>query len=45
MGMKRGNVSYDKGSKVISSIVWKATLLIFIYSMVSVMEGVISCVF
>jgi hypothetical protein len=46
MGMRHGsNFSYEKGSRINSSAVWEAPLLVFIYSMVGVMEGVMSCVF
>lgn len=46
MGMRHGSsFSYEKGSRINSSAVWEAPLLIFIYSIVGVMEGVMSCVF
>jgi len=45
MGMRHGSFYYENSSRISSSAVWEAPLLIFIYSMVSLMEGVMSSVF
>jgi len=45
MGMKHGSSFYNENSSRITSLAIEASLLIFMYSMVGVMESVISCVF